>query len=72
MDFLVKISSRISRLCQFIGGISLIIIVLITISDVTARYIFKMTGGEFGFTVKGSVEIVSYFMLFSLLAAFAA
>ena len=35
-------------------------------------YIFKLTGGEFGFTVKGSVEIVSYFMLFALLAAFAA
>lgn len=72
MDFLVKISTNISRLCQFIGGISLIVIVLITMFDVTARYVFKMTGGEFGFTVKGSVEIVSYFMLFSLLAAFAA
>ena len=72
MAFLVKISILISRLCQFIGGISLIIIVLTTMFDVTARYIFKLTGGEFGFTVKGSVEIVSYFMLFALLAAFGA
>lgn len=72
MAFLVKISVLISRLCQFIGGISLIIIVLTTMLDVTARYIFKLTGGEFGFTVKGSVEIVSYFMLFALLAAFGA
>jgi TRAP-type C4-dicarboxylate transport system permease small subunit len=72
MAFLVKISTFISRLCQFIGGISLIILVLVTMLDVTARYIFKLTGGEFGFTVKGSVEIVSYFMLFALLAAFAA
>ncbi|WP_201586830.1 TRAP transporter small permease [Psychrobacter jeotgali] len=72
MAFLVRISTFISRLCQFIGGISLIIIVLVTIADVAARYIFKITGGEFGFTVKGSVEIVSYFMLFALLAAFAA
>lgn len=72
MAYLVKISTFISRLCQLIGGISLIIIVLTTMLDVTARYIFKLTGGEFGFTVKGSVEIVSYFMLFALLAAFAA
>lgn len=72
MTFLVKISHFISRLCQFIGGISLIIIVLATILDVVTRYIFKLTGGEIGFTMKGSVEIVSYFMLFALLAAFAA
>jgi TRAP-type C4-dicarboxylate transport system permease small subunit len=72
MTLLVKLSVLISRLCQFIGGISLIIIVLTTMTDVVARYIFKLTGGEFGFTVKGSVEIVSYFMLFALLAAFAA
>ncbi len=72
MGFLIKVSTIISRLCQFFGGISLIIIVLATVLDVTARYIFKLTGGEFGFTVKGSVEIVSYFMLFALLAAFAA
>ncbi|MEZ7503352.1 TRAP transporter small permease subunit [Psychrobacter sp. Arc29] len=72
MPLLVKLSVLISRLCQLIGGISLIIIVLTTMLDVVARYIFKLTGGEFGFTVKGSVEIVSYFMLFALLAAFAA
>lgn len=72
MDSLTKASTLISRLCQFIGGISLIIIVLVTIADVLTRYIFKLTGGEFGLTVKGSVEIVSYFMLFALLAAFAA
>ena len=72
MAFLVKLSVLISRLCQFIGGVSLIIIVLTTMLDVTARYIFKLSGGELGFTVKGSVEIVSYFMLFALLAAFAA
>lgn len=72
MAYLVKISTLISRLCQFIGGISLIVIVLATIVDVATRYVFKLTGGAFGFTIKGSVEIVSYFMLFALLAAFAA
>ena len=72
MTLIVKLSVLISRLCQFIGGVSLIIIVITTMTDVVARYVFKLTGGEFGFTVKGSVEIVSYFMLFALLAAFAA
>ena len=72
MLFWAKISNSIARLCQFIGGISLIIIVLATIADVGARYIFKLTGGELGFTIKGSVEIVSYFMLFALLSSFAA
>lgn len=72
MDFLVKFSQFIAKVCQFIGGISLIIIVLATIADVVARYVFKLTGGELGFTIKGTVEIVSYFMLFALLSAFAA
>ena len=72
MKYLANTSTFISRLCQFVGGISLIVIVLTTMTDVVARYIFKLTGGEFGFTVKGSVEIVSYFMLFALLAAFVA
>lgn len=72
MAFLLRISSFIAKICEFIGGISLVILVLATVLDVVARYIFKLTGGEFGFTVKGSVEIVSYFMLFALLSAFAA
>jgi len=72
MSSLINLSTLISRLCQLIGGISLVIIVLTTMLDVIARYIFKLSGGELGFTVKGSVEIVSYFMLFALLAAFAA
>lgn len=72
MEFLVRVSNSISRLCQFIGGVSLIIIVMATMTDVATRYVFKLTGGDLGFTMKGSVEIVSYFMLFALLAAFAA
>jgi TRAP-type C4-dicarboxylate transport system permease small subunit len=72
MAFLIRISRFIARMCEFIGGVSLIIIVVFTIADVFFRYIFKLTGGELGFTIKGGVEIVSYFMLFALLAAFAA
>lgn len=72
MSFLLRVSQQIARGCQLIGGISLIVIVLVTMADVVARYIFKLTGGDIGFTIKGSVEIVSYFMLFALLSAFAA
>ena len=72
MSFFAKVSALIAKICQLIGGLSLVIIVLITIADVITRYVFKLTGGELGFTIKGSVELVSYFMLFALLASFAA
>lgn len=72
MAFLVKISTFISRLCQFLGGVSLIIIVLTTMLDVTNSLYIQAHWWWVWITVKGSVEIVSYFMLFSLLAAFAA
>jgi TRAP-type C4-dicarboxylate transport system permease small subunit len=72
MALLTKVSSSIARFCEFIGGISLIIIILATMADVVSRYVFKLTDGQLGFTIKGGVEIVSYFMLFALLAAFAA
>ena len=72
MIFLTKVSRSIAKFCEFIGGISLIVIILATMADVVFRYMFKLTNGELGFTIKGGVEIVSYFMLFALLAAFAA
>ena len=72
MNSLIKFSTFIAKVCQVIGGISILLIILITISDVITRYIFKLTAGEFGFTIKGSVELVSYLMLFALLSAFAA
>lgn len=72
MSSLLKLSTFIAKLCQVIGGVSILLIVLVTMSDVVTRYIFKLTSGEFGFTIKGSVELVSYLMLFALLSAFAA
>lgn len=71
MPVLASISNFLKKICEAIGGISLVIIVLVTITDVITRYIFKLTAGGFGFTIKGTVEIVSYMMLFALLAAFA-
>lgn len=71
MDALNRLSEGISKLCQLIGGLSLVLIVMITMTDVVTRYIFKLTAGASSFTVKGSVELVSYLMLFALLCAFA-
>lgn len=72
MSMFASINNLFKKICELIGGISLIVIVLVTIADVITRYVFKLTGGDFGFTIKGTVEIVSYMMLFALLAAFAA
>ena len=44
MTQLMKISSLISKLCQLIGGLSLVIMVLTTMTDVVARYLFKLSG----------------------------
>ncbi len=71
MESLSRFSEWIAKICQFIGGLSIVITVLITMTDVVTRYIFKLTQGASGFTVKGSVELVSYLMLFALLSAFA-
>ncbi len=71
MQALSRLSEWIAKICQLIGGLSIVITVLITMTDVVTRYIFKLTQGASGFTVKGSVELISYLMLFALLAAFA-
>lgn len=72
MTLLIKLSHFISRLCQLLGGLSLLVIVLTTMLDVVTRYLFRLTGGASGLTIKGPVEIVSYCMMFALLAAFVA
>lgn len=72
MQNFFKVSDFISKLCQLIGSLSIIISVLATVVSVLTRYLFKLTNGEFGFVMQGGIEIVSYCMLFSLLAAFAA
>lgn len=72
MSIFAIVNNTIRKICEFVGGASLIIIVLVTIADVVTRYVFKLTNGDIGFTIKGTVEIVSYMMLFALLAAFAA
>ncbi len=72
MNALSRLSEFVSKICQVIGSLSLVCIIMVTLTDVVTRYLFKITQGASGFTVKGSVELVSYLMLFALLAAFVA
>lgn len=63
----MKIFSTFGRVlawpCQCVGVIALLAMVLVTMTDVITRFLFSVTGGSFTYTVKGSVELVSYLML---------
>lgn len=72
MIFLSKISSLIAQICVFLGGLCLISMVCITLVDICTRYLYKLTSGGLGFTVKGSLELVEQLMFIALLAAFVA
>ncbi len=72
MFFLSKISLLISKVCIFLGGVSLISIVCVTLLDIITRYLFKLTSGSLGFPFKGGLELVEQFMFLALLAAFVA
>lgn len=72
MYALLSTSRLLARLCQWVAGFSLVALMTVTIVDVVLRLLFRLTGGAFSFSIIGSVELVSYFLLFSLLAAMAA
>lgn len=72
MSFLSKISTLISKVCILLGGLCLVSTVCVTLLDIVTRYLYKLTSGGLGFTVKGSLELVEQFMFISLLAAFVA
>nr|WP_298415069.1 TRAP transporter small permease subunit [uncultured Halomonas sp.] len=69
---LQQLSRALERLCRLVAGIFLVLPLLVTIVDVATRYLYRLTEGAFSFTILGSVELVSYSMLFALLAAMAA
>nr|WP_043530555.1 TRAP transporter small permease subunit [Halomonas xinjiangensis] len=62
----------LATLCRVIAGIALVALLAVTITDVGTRYLYRLTEGAIALRVTGSVELVSYLMLFSLLAAMAA
>ncbi|CAM3533266.1 TRAP transporter small permease [Halomonas casei] len=69
---LYRASHWLARICRFIAGIALIGLLMVTIADVSTRYLARLTEGAVSLRVYGSVELVSYLMLFALLAAMAA
>ncbi|WP_447927427.1 TRAP transporter small permease [Vreelandella sp. EE27] len=69
---LERASHGLALLCRVIAGIALVALLMVTIADVSTRYLYRLTDGAFALRVSGSVELVSYLMLCSLLAAMAA
>ncbi|MCZ0927499.1 TRAP transporter small permease subunit [Halomonas janggokensis] len=71
-SILSRASHWLALFCRLVAGVALISLLAVTIADVSTRYLSKLTEGAIAFRVSGSVELVSYLMLFSLLAAMAA
>jgi len=69
---LERVSHWLALGCRVVAGIALVALLAVTIGDVATRYLHRLTDGVISLRVMGSVELVSYFMLFSLLAAMAA
>ncbi|MBB3192337.1 TRAP transporter small permease [Halomonas cerina] len=69
---LERASHWLALLCKIVAGIALLALLGVTIADVSTRYLYRLTEGAIALRVIGSVELVSYLMLLSLLAAMAA
>lgn len=69
---LMRLSHWLGALCKVIGGVSLLALLMVTIVDVGLRFLSDLTRGAISLSVAGSVELVSYLLLFALLAAMAA
>lgn len=69
---LYRASHWLALICRLVAGIALIGLLAVTIADVSTRYLSRVTEGAIALRVSGSVELVSYLMLFALLAAMAA
>lgn len=67
-----KASLWLAWLGRLIAGVALVALLVVTIGDVATRYLHRLTEGAISIRVVGSVELVSYLMLFALLAAMAA
>ncbi|QJQ95991.1 MULTISPECIES: TRAP transporter small permease [Halomonadaceae] len=72
MQGLLRLSHLLAVICQLVAGIALLALMSITVIDVLMRMMFRLSGGALNWSVIGSVELVSYLMMFSLLAAMAA
>ncbi|WP_163558465.1 TRAP transporter small permease subunit [Halomonas sp. NO4] len=70
--YLERASHWLALACRVVAGIALLGLLAVTIADVGTRYLSRLTEGVIALRVMGSVELVSYLMLVSLLAAMAA
>ncbi|WP_275286724.1 TRAP transporter small permease [Halomonas elongata] len=69
---LERVSHWLALVCRVVAGVALLALLAVTIADVGTRYLYRLTEGAIALRVTGSVELVSYLMLCSLLAAMAA
>ena len=69
---LYRASHWLALICRLVAGVALTGLLAVTIADVSTRYLSRVTEGAIALSVSGSVELVSYLMLFALLAAMAA
>ena len=73
MQFTLERASHwLALVCRIVAGLALMALLGVTIADVVTRYLYRITEGAIALRVSGSVELVSYLMLCSLLAAMAA
>ncbi len=71
-SLLERASQWLALVCRVVAGLALVALLAVTIADVGTRYLYRITEGALALRVTGSVELVSYLMLCSLLAAMAA
>ncbi|ALM53836.1 TRAP transporter small permease [Halomonas huangheensis] len=71
-EVIEKVSRWLALICRLVAGVALLAMLLVTIGDVATRYLHRLTDGVVSIRVVGSVELVSYLMLFALLSAMAA
>lgn len=72
MQALLRFSRWLEVIARLVAGLSLIGLLGVTVIDVALRALFRLSDGAIALSVVGSVELVSYLMLFALLAAMAA
>ncbi|MFG6137854.1 TRAP transporter small permease [Halomonas sp. B23F22_10] len=70
--YLERASRGLALVCRVVAGVALVALLAVTIADVSTRYLYRLSEGAIALRVTGSVELVSYLMLCSLLAAMAA
>ncbi len=70
MDALTRIADFIALLMYRLAGVLIMFMMSVVVADVAARGLFSLTGGSLDLTFTGSIELVKFSLLFSMLFAF--